>query len=134
MLPSSLNQALAISTVIASTLMQGSAHPAKPPTEVGKCSNTFVSRVATRLGDENNQPFPASGTSIEFTNGIYLVSYDIVQSAEASKLGHKAKICLDSVPQNCPPGDNRGKIYSVLNYVTGGRFTLPDSQHFCGGA
>ncbi len=110
------------------------AQSAKPPIKVGRCSNTFVSQVGTRLVDEKGKPAPASGTSIQFTNGIYLVSYDTVRDAEAAKPGHKVKMCLDSLPQSCPPGDNRGKIYTVVNYITGGSFTLPDSQHFCGGA
>ncbi len=134
MLSSALKQVSAVSVVIALALMHGSTQAAKPPTKVGQCSNTFVARVATRLVDENNLPAPGSGTSIVLTNGIYLVSYDTVVAAEASKPGHKVKLCIDSLPQDCPLGDDRGKIYSVTNYMTGGRFTLPDSQHFCGGA
>ncbi|MEA5537002.1 hypothetical protein [Crocosphaera sp. XPORK-15E] len=108
---------------------------APPPTRVGQCSNTFVSKVRTRLEDGvTGKPILGSGTSIEFTNGIYLVSYDTVPEAESSKPRDPVKLCLVSIPKNCPPGDNRGKVYTVTNIRTKKTFTLPDSQHSCGGA
>lgn len=91
--------------------------------------------VGTRLVDGiTEQPIAGPGTAIEFTNGVALVSYDTIPNAEASHHGDKVKMCLRSIPQNCPPGDNRGRVYEVLNYRTGKRFTLPDSAHMCGGA
>lgn len=39
-----------------------------------------------------------------------------------------------SLPQHCPPGDNRGKIYTTTNMRTVKSWTLPDSEHRCGGA
>ncbi|WP_068819329.1 hypothetical protein [Phormidesmis priestleyi] len=120
--------------ILALTLTPYSSQAAKPPTQVGRCSETFVARVGTRLVGETGQPIASSGTSISFTNGIYLVSYDTVSAVQASKLKDKVKMCLNSVPKNCPPGDNRGKVYKVMNYRTGGRFTMSDSQHSCGGA
>lgn len=108
---------------------------APPPTKVGQCSNTFVSKVMTRLQDAvTKKPILGSGTSIEFTNGIYLVSYDTVPEAESSKPRDPVKLCLISIPKNCPPGDNRGKVYTATNLRTKKTFTLPDSQHSCGGA
>lgn len=103
---------------------------AKPPTAVGGCSDTFVAEVAGRLQDLED-----SGTSVRLTNGINLVSYDIVQAAKSSKPGDKVQLCLKSVPQNCPPRDTeRGKIYTVLNYRTRQSFEMPNSEHMCGGA
>jgi hypothetical protein len=119
----------AIAVVIVFDLRSYAVKAAKPPARIGQCSNTYVFKVGTRLIDT-----PGSGTFIQFTNGVYLVSYSTVPEAEASSLGHKVKMCLDWIPQNCPPGDNRGKIYTIVNYMTGGRFSLPDSGHFCGGA
>jgi hypothetical protein len=108
---------------------------ATPPTRVGKCSNTSVAKVMTRLEDSvTKKPILGSGTSIEFTNGIYLVSYDTVSEAESSKPRDPVKLCLISIPKNCPRGDNRGKVYKVTNLRTKKTFTLPDSQHSCGGA
>ena len=40
----------------------------------------------------------------------------------------------DSVPENCPPGDDRGKIYKATNLRTNESWEAPDSQHSCGGA
>lgn len=108
---------------------------ATPPTRLGHCSNTSVAKVMTRLQDAvTKKPILGSGTSIQFTNGIYLVSYDMVPEAESSKPRDPVKLCLISIPKNCPPGDNRGKIYTATNLRTKKTFTLPDSQHSCGGA
>jgi hypothetical protein len=99
------------------------------PSKVVKCVITKVSEIGTRL-----EGIPDSGTSITFSNGISLVSYDAVPQAVASKPGDRVRMCLESVPEDCPPGDERGKIYSVTNLRTRKKFTLPDSQHQCGGA
>jgi hypothetical protein len=99
------------------------------PAKVGQCVITKVSEIGARL-----EGIPDSGTSITFSNGISLVSYDAVPQAVASKPGDKVRMCLKSVPQDCPPGDERGKMYSVTNLRTRKKFTLPDSQHQCGGA
>ena len=99
------------------------------PTKVGQCVETRVVKVGTRLED-----VAGSGTSITFSNGISLVSYDTVSEAEVSKPGDKVKICLKSIPKDCPPNDDRGKVYTVTNQRTKKKFTLPDSQHQCGGA
>ena len=108
---------------------------APPPPRVGKCSNASVAKVMTRLEDGvTGKPILGSGTSIEFTNGIYLVSYDTIPQAESSKPRDLVKLCLISIPKDCPPGDNRGKVYKATNLRTKQTFTLPDSQHSCGGA
>ena len=107
-----------------------------PPTQVGQCSDTFIQHVGTRLMDgQTGASIPGSGTSAVLTNGIYLVSYDDVPAlSRDSNPGDSIKLCLLSIPQNCPPGDNRGRVYSLLNYRTSGYVELSDSQHFCGGA
>jgi hypothetical protein len=108
---------------------------APPPTQVGKCADTFIEQVSTRLSDgSTGAPIEGSGTSVTLTNGIYLVSYDEVAVLKNSKVGEKVKLCLLSIPSDCPPGDNRGRFYSLFNYRTRQSVELPDSQHFCGGA
>lgn len=119
-----------------SLLMTTTVLGAVPPTQVGQCSDTFIQQVGARLMDgQTGESIPGSGTSVNLTNGIYLVSYDEVPVlSQESQPGDKVKLCLLSIPQNCPPGDNRGRIYRLLNYRTGGSVELPDSQHFCSGA
>jgi hypothetical protein len=119
-----------------SLLLAMTGFAATPPTQVGQCSDTFIQRIGTRLEDgQTGQPIPDSGTSVNLTNGVYLVSYDDVPVlSQGSQPGDKVKPCLLSIPQNCPPGDNRGRTYSLMNYRTKGYVELPDSEHSCGGA
>lgn len=108
---------------------------APPPAQVGKCADTFIQQVGTRLSDgTTGAPIEGSGTSVNLTNGIYLVSYDEIPQLKNSKVGEKVRLCLRSIPSNCPPGDDRGRIYSLFNYRTRQAVELPDSQHSCGGA
>ncbi|MBW4693884.1 MAG: hypothetical protein KME27_19240 [Lyngbya sp. HA4199-MV5] len=108
---------------------------APPPTQVGKCADTFIKEVGTRLVDgTTGTPIEGSGTGASLTNGVYLVSYDEIAALKQSKVGEKVKLCLLSIPSNCPPGDDRGRFYSLFNYRTRQTVKLPDSQHMCGGA
>ena len=108
---------------------------APPPKQVGKCADTFIQQVGTRLSDgATGTPIEGSGTSVSLTNGVYLVSYDEIPSLKNYKVGEKVKLCLLSIPSHCPPGDDRGRFYSLFNYRTRQTVKLPDSQHLCGGA
>jgi hypothetical protein len=127
--------AIVVGIAISISLFPFQTQAAKPPAKVGQCTETFVAKVGTRLVDgTTGQAIAGSGTAIEFTNGVALVSYDTIANAEASRPGDRVKMCLQSIPQNCPPGDNRGRVYQVSDYKTGKRFALPDSAHMCGGA
>lgn len=110
-----------------------SARPAEPR-KVGQCVNTTVSKVGTRLQDSRGNPVPGSGTSISFANGVGLVSYDTEKSAEASRVGDRVTLCLYAIPSGCPPGDTRGRTYTVSNKKTKKKFSMLNSQHSCGGA
>lgn len=99
------------------------------PTQVGQCVSTTIKEVSTRLEDT-----PGSGSAVSFANGGYQVSYDQVPEVDASQAGDAVKMCLEEIPDNCPPGDNRGSTYKVTNLRTGGSWSLPDSEHMCGGA
>jgi hypothetical protein len=118
-----------VSVIMGMSMLPVESRAESIPSKVGQCVITKVSEIGTRL-----EGMPDSGTSITFSNGISLVSYDTVPQAVASKPGDKVRMCLKSVPQDCPPGDVRGKVYSVTNLRTKKKFTLPDSQHQCGGA
>ncbi|HXQ09488.1 MAG TPA: hypothetical protein VN805_00655 [Caulobacteraceae bacterium] len=100
-----------------------------PPTQVGECVQTTVQQVGTRL--ENT---PGSGSAISYADGVDQVSYDQVPGIDASQAGDAVKLCLVSLPQNCPPGDDRGKVYSATNLRTGQTWSEADSEHMCGGA
>jgi len=108
------------------------------PTRVGECVTTTVKQVETRLVDGNtNIPVPGSGSAVEFANGGYQVSYDQVQAVDRSRPGDPAKMCLVFVPKrdkDCAPGDDRGVIYKTTNLRTHESWTLPNSEHPCGGA
>ncbi len=75
-----------------------------------------------------------SGSGVEFANGMGQVSYDVLPGIANSRVGDPVRICLVSVPENCPPGDDRGRVYSGTNLRTNETWTAPDSQHMCGGA
>ncbi len=122
--------------VLAASLSLTSSALAEPlPTHVGHCAGTRVKTVETRLVDgSTNRPIPGSGSAIEFVNGGNQVSFEQVRAVDWSRRGDRVKICLVSIPKGCPPGDKRGRIYRTTNLRTGGSWTLPDSEHSCGGA
>ncbi|MHB9112773.1 MAG: hypothetical protein ACYC4D_09150 [Thermoleophilia bacterium] len=107
--------------------------PASPnaalPTTVGECSITSVASIGTRLVGQ-----PNSGSAINYVNGGYQVSYDTVASVQDWRVGDQVKLCLVSIPTNCPPGDNRGKVYNATNIRTNETWEASDSEHNCGGA
>jgi hypothetical protein len=98
------------------------------PTEIGACSETTITDIGYRLGD------PDSGSAISYANGGVQVSYDTIPAIHRSQIGDPVQLCLVSVPEDCPPGDDRGKVYSATNLRTGESWEAPDSQHSCGGA
>jgi len=103
----------------------GSAAPKK----VGDCVQTQIASLGSRL-----EGAPGSGSAIGYANGVVGVSYDIVEAVRRSRIGDKVTLCLVSVPEGCPKGDARGKIYSAVNARTGQGWSLPDAEHMCGGA
>jgi len=117
---------------VARTLQTENPQQASVPLTVGECSKTTVSHIGTRSRGLDGSP--GSGTSIDFANGIFLVAYDTVPEAEASKPGDTVTICLASTKKDCPPDDDRGKFYTVINLRTEQSFTMSNSSHGCGGA
>lgn len=105
------------------------------PKRVGACVKTTIKSIETRLVDgSTNKPIPGSGSAVNFENGGYQVSYDIVPAIEHSKAGDPVRMCLVSIPSNCPKGDDRGRMYRTTNLRTHKSWTLRDSEHMCGGA
>ena len=96
---------------------------------VGDCVETSVTLVGSRL-----EGVADSGTGVEFANGMSQVSYDVLPGVANSRVGDRVRLCLVSVPENCPPGDDRGRVFAGTNLRTNESWTAPDSQHMCGGA
>ncbi|KND49259.1 MAG: hypothetical protein AB203_02590 [Parcubacteria bacterium C7867-008] len=104
------------------------------PTTVGQCSVTKVEIVTNRLEAEDGSPQAGSGSVIGYTNHGGQVLYEQLLEIDNSKPGDEVTLCLLSIPQDCPEGDERGKIYRATNLRTGASWVAPDAQHFCGGA
>lgn len=101
------------------------------PTRILTCGGSVIAEIGGRLEGDTNF---SSGTSVAFRNGGAQVSYDRVPAIVHSRKSDHVLICLVFVPEHCPPGDDRGKIYTTTNLRTLDSWTLPDSQHSCGGA
>lgn len=97
--------------------------------QVGDCVETSVTLIGSRL-----EGVADSGSGVEFANGMSQVSYDVLPGIANSRVGDRVRICLVSVPENCPPGDDRGRVYAGTNLRTNESWTASDSQHMCGGA
>jgi hypothetical protein len=120
-----------VALICALLLCQAASLPAEAaalPTTVGACSETTVKTIGHRLQS------PDSGSVVQYANSGVQISYDIIAPIHRSRVGDKVKLCLVSIPENCPPGDDRGRIYKATNLRTGESWEAPDSQHSCGGA
>ncbi|MFI4975134.1 MAG: lysozyme inhibitor LprI family protein [Caulobacterales bacterium] len=109
--------------------LQAGPMPTALPVREGACARTVLKAVETRLEDT-----PGSGSVAEEANTGYQVSYDVVTAIEQSRPGDPLIQCLVSIPRNCPEDDARGKVYAVANLRTLKGWSLPDSEHSCGGA
>ncbi|MBP0444822.1 hypothetical protein J8J14_08495 [Roseomonas sp. SSH11] len=103
------------------------------PSRVAACVTTRVAGIGARLEGKAPGEF-SSGTSVVFANGGRQVSYERERAVIESKPGDRVVMCLTVIPRACPPGDDRGRYYMVTNLRTRGSWSLPDSQHLCGGA
>lgn len=101
------------------------------PTHILTCGGSVITGIGPRL--EGDSSF-SSGTSVFYRNGGAQVSYDKIPAIIKARRGDHVLICLVFKPEKCPPGDNRGKIYTATNLRTLESWTLPDSEHSCGGA
>lgn len=95
----------------------------------GQCFETKVYETGFRL-----EGAPESGTTVTFADGRYMIDYESSPIASSWSRGDPVKLCVVSVPTDCPAGDNRGVVYKALNLRTRNEWTAADSQHKCGGA
>lgn len=103
--------------------------PESAALQVGACVDTTVRLTGPRL-----EGVADSGSTVIYANGVSQVTYDVTPGITNSQIGDAVHLCLVSVSQNCPPGDERGKVYSAINNRTHESWTAPDSEHSCGGA
>jgi hypothetical protein len=97
---------------------------------------TTIKAIGDRFGDPlpASPPESSSGTLVTFANGGLQVSYQWHGAVARSRVGDQVRMCLIEIPEDCPPGDARGKVYTSTNLRTREAWTLSDSQHLCGGA
>jgi uncharacterized protein YecT (DUF1311 family) len=111
----------------------------------GDCVDTQIVGKNTRF--EGATPGEEGGEiSVSLANNVSLylsalphLSQDINPNAYMARTmdfaeGDTVRLCLVSLPEDCPPGDDRGKIYSVTNLKNQMSFTGVDAWHSCGGA
>jgi hypothetical protein len=75
-------------------------------------------------GSAINHPAPEAAPS----------AYEQESAVESPRPGDPVRMCLTTIPRNCPPGDNRGREYETSNLRTHRTWRLLDSEHMCGGA
>ena len=100
--------------------------------QVGQCERTTIEWIGPRLQPVTGDP--PDGTSIRFADGVRQVSYYRELAVLSSRVNDPVRVCLIETPKNCPPSDERGRVYRVMNLRTGKKWDLPDSSHECGGA
>lgn len=107
------------------------------PVRVAQCTKTKISAIGDRFGHVLKPPAndtDGTGSGVSFADGGSQVSYSFVPELARSAIGDDVLVCLVSLPQDCPKGDDRGKVYSTTDMRTGGSWQMPDSEHSCGGA
>jgi len=120
---------------VAFSIVASAAFAEDMPKHVGDCVASKIYRISNRLEDgSTGKPIPGSGSAVEFANGGLQMSYEQVPEVDHSQKGDPVEICLVSIPKHCPKGDKRGRVYKTTNQRTHESWTLPDSEHSCGGA
>jgi len=99
------------------------------PRRIGQCTVTEIKSIGSRLAGNLS-----SGSAVTYANGGYQVSYNMIAQITRSRVGDPVRLCLTSLPRDCPKGDDRGKTYRATNLRTDESWELPDAAHGCGGA
>lgn len=102
------------------------------PRKVGACATTTIASIGTRFGP--GKPSNSEGTSFTTKNMASGVADNYVADIAKSKVGDPVRTCVVSLPEGCPPNDDRGWVYKTTNLRTHRTWTLQDSNHSCGGA
>jgi hypothetical protein len=100
------------------------------PTKILTCGGNIITEIGPRLEGDSDM---STGFHVLFKNGGVTMNYETPEAVRNSKEGDHVLICLVYIPNNCPPGDSRGRIYTVTNLRTLHSWSAGDSQHSCGG-
>ena len=95
------------------------------PTQILTCGGSVIT-------DTETSSLPS--TSVFYKNGLDTWSFDTIQAVINSRKGDHVLICLVFIPEHCPEGDTRGKVYTTTNLRTLESWTAQNSEHSCGGA
>jgi hypothetical protein len=109
------------------------------PTKVGECAERTIAEISDQSGEKLSRKLIKKGvidpgSYVRYTNKDTQVSYEWNAALAGSKVGDKVRFCLISIPKDCPPGDDRGRVYETTNLRTNQAWKMPDDQHMCGGA
>jgi hypothetical protein len=113
------------------------------PAQVGACIESKIAGKFFRLWALDDPELPkeeyAVGKEIvlKLPGGMFLYTEHIGDrflDSDNYAVGNPVQLCLVSLPTDCPPGDDRGKEYSLLDRRTGFSGIYIDSWHLCGGA
>jgi hypothetical protein len=109
------------------------------PTKIGDCAERTIAEIADRFGEKlARKPLKKGvldpGSYVRYTTKDTQVSYEWNAALAHSKVGDKVRFCLISIPKDCPPGDNRGRVYETTNLRTNEVWKMQDDPHMCGGA
>jgi hypothetical protein len=144
---------LAIAVLVMGSCANGESKAERPtseatemsylPTQIGDCVETEIVDKFFRLWAPDDPDMPQEEYGIgkevvlKLPNNFFLYTDLIGDRALASPdyaAGNPVQLCLLSIPTDCPPGDDRGKEYSLLDRKTGYQAVHIDSWHLCGGA
>lgn len=113
------------------------------PAPIADCVETEIAGKFFRLWALDDPEMPTEEDAIgkeivlKLPDGMLLYTEHIGDRFLASDVfavGNPVQLCLVSLPADCPPGDDRGKEYSLLDRRTGFSGIYIDSWHLCGGA
>lgn len=109
------------------------------PSKVGECAERTIAVVSTASGGKlgSRPPKEAAmdpGSYVRYTNKETQVSHEWDRALAHAKVGDRVRMCLIFVPKDCPPGDDRGRVYETTNLRTNEVWKMPDDPHMCGGA
>lgn len=128
-LRSSVYIALVVSGLSLGLAAVGAGEASAAGMRLHQCVTTRITLLGSRL-----EGAPDSGSFVKYANGVPGVSYEREPALRRSRVGDPVRLCLTSLPKDCPKGDERGKMYAATNLRTGARWELPDAEHMCGGA